>query len=664
MCGIAGFIDSSRSVASDELAVIAERMSRTLTHRGPDDGGVWVDADSGVALGHRRLSIVDLSAEGHQPMRSADGRFVLVYNGEIYNFAEMRELLESAGHRFRGHSDTEVLVAGFSQWGIDETLKKTVGMFALASWDRTKRTLHLARDRMGEKPLYYGRQGGVFMFCSELKALQGHPKWHGEIDREAVALLLRYAYVPAPHSIYRGIRKLTPGTVLTLNYDELAAGADAVVPRAYWCARERAEAADANPFAGSAEEAVEALEAILSKSVRSQMVADVPVGAFLSGGIDSTTVVALMQSQSAVPVKTFSIGFHEDGYDEAPHAKAVARHLGTDHTELYVTPGEAMSVIPTLPQLYDEPFADSSQIPTYLVAALARRQVTVSLSGDGGDELFWGYPRYGITHSSWRTFGSVPAFVRRGLSALMHSAPAAILNAALQFSTPLTTRRRRTRIEWQQIADVLRHPDGDSFYRTSVSICHDPMALVRGASESSDVFMNESRRSTLADFRKRMMFFDAIGYLPDDILVKVDRAGMSVSLETRMPLLDHRVVEFAWRLPMDLRVREGEGKWLLRQVLFKYVPKALVERPKMGFSLPINAWLRGPLRDWAESLLAESRLKSEGYFEPDRVRSAWEAHLSGRVDQHSLLWTVLMFQSWLDGMERPQRAHAAALRTA
>jgi asparagine synthase (glutamine-hydrolysing) len=639
-------------------------MSRTLTHRGPDDGGVWVDADNGVALGHRRLSIVDLSAEGHQPMRSADGRFVLVYNGEIYNFSEIRDILESAGHRFRGHSDTEVLLAGFCQWGIDETLKKTVGMFALALWDTAARRLHLARDRMGEKPLYYGRQGSVFMFCSELKALRVHPKWRGDIDRDAVAMLMGYAYVPTPQSIYRDIRKLTPGSILTLNYDELA-GATTSTPRPYWCARERAEIADATPFSGTAEEAVDALDTLLHQSVRSQMVADVPVGAFLSGGIDSSAVVALMQSHSSVPVKTFSIGFHEDGYDEAPYAREVARHLGTEHTELYVTSDEAMSVIPNLPQLYDEPFGDSSQIPTYLVSALARRHVTVSLSGDGGDELFWGYPRYGITHSSWQKFASVPGFVRKGLSTALSATPAAVLNGALQLSTPLTRRRRWTQTEWRHIASVLRHPDRDSLYRSSVSHCDNPAGLVVGATGSSDLITDEPNRSTtLTDFRKRMMYFDAVGYLPDDILVKVDRAGMSVSLETRMPLLDHRVVEFAWRLPMDIRVRGGQGKWLLRQVLFKYVPPALVERPKMGFSLPVDSWLRGPLREWAEALLAESRLKREGYFHPESVRRVWEAHLSGRVDQRSLLWNVLMFQSWLDGVASPQAARVAALRTA
>jgi asparagine synthase (glutamine-hydrolysing) len=655
MCGITGFVETSRTSGAEALRAVAARMSATLTHRGPDDGGVWIDVDSGVALGHRRLSIVDLSPEGHQPMRSADGRFVLVYNGEIYNFGELRTSLESFGHRFRGHSDTEVLLAGFCHWGVAATLRKTVGMFALAVWDATHRTLQLARDRMGEKPLYYGWHGGVFLFGSELKALHVHPAWRGDIDRDAVALLMRYGYVPAPYSIYRGIHKLAAGAILTLNYDELSA-ARAPQPQEYWSARERAQEADADPFAGNEAEAIAALEAVLSESVKLQMVADVPVGAFLSGGIDSATVVALMQSHSTRPVKTFSIGFHEDGYDEAPHARSVARHLGTDHTELYVTANEAMSVIPTLPRLYDEPFADSSQIPTYLVAALARRHVTVSLSGDGGDELFWGYPRYGAAYRSWQTIASVPTFAQKGLRALLRSTPAPVLNAALQFSTPSTARRRRTRSEWRHVATVLNDRNGDSFYRTVMSHWLDPRALIRGAGEPADVFTDTSRMSTLSDFRKRMMFFDAISYLPDDILVKVDRAGMSVSLETRMPLLDHRVVEFAWRLPMDLKLRGGHGKWLLRQVLFKHVPRALVERPKMGFGLPIDSWLRGPLREWAEGLLAESRLTNEGYFNATSVRRAWAAHLSGRLDQHSLLWNVLMFQSWLEHTHNPTTA--------
>jgi asparagine synthase (glutamine-hydrolysing) len=663
MCGIAGFVDRSCSVGPDELAAIASRMSGTLTHRGPDDGGVWVDAASGVALGHRRLSIVDLSPEGHQPMRSADGRFVLVYNGEIYNFRELRASLEVVGERFRGHSDTEVLLAGFCRWGIVDTLKKTVGMFGLALWDTATRTLHLARDRMGEKPLYYGWHRGTLLFCSELKALQAHPRWEGGIDRDAVALLMRYGYVPAPHSIYRGIRKLTPGTVLAFRCDNAAASPPAVA-EAFWSPRELAEATDADPFSGSEAEAIDALEAALSEAVRLQMVADVPVGAFLSGGIDSATVVALMQSHSARPVKTFSIGFQEANYNEAPHARAVASHLGTDHTELYVTADEAMSVIPTLPRLYDEPFADSSQIPTYLVAALARQQVTVSLSGDGGDELFYGYSRYGLAYRSWQRMATVPSFVQKRLRTIIRSTPAEVLNTMLRLSTPSIARRRRSRGEWLQVADALRDTSGDSLYRTVMSHWLEPAALIHDASEAADVFGDQLRLPRLSDFRKRMMFLDAISYLPDDILVKVDRAAMSVSLETRVPLLDHRVVELAWRMPIDFKIRDGAGKWLLRQVLYRHVPRALVERPKMGFGLPIDTWLRGPLRDWAESLLGERRLQHGGYFNAASVRKTWDEHLSGRADQHSLLWNVLMFQAWLESLESPYPARIAALRTA
>jgi len=647
MCGIVGFIDSLKSSGPEALHAIVGRMSGTLVHRGPDDSGSWAEAASGVALGHRRLSILDLSPQGHQPMRSANGRFVTVFNGEIYNFAELREDLESAGRRFRGSSDTEVLLEGFSEWGFEQTLKKCVGMFALALWDASQHTLYLARDRMGEKPLYYGWQRGVFVFGSELKALRAHPEWHADIDRNSLTLLMRYGYVPAPYSIYRGIQKLPPGAFLSLNRRSLTPG-DNPIPRAYWSAREAAESGAANPFAGSDAEATAALDGVLRQSIKQQMVADVPLGAFLSGGIDSSTVVALMQAQSTRPVKTFSIGFFEEDYNEARQAKAVARHLGTDHTELYVTADEAMRIIPSLPHLYDEPFADSSQIPTYFVAQLARRHVTVSLSGDGGDELFWGYSRYESAYQAWKTITSIPKLALTGVGALISATPSSILNAALQLSTPSIARRRRSRSEWKQVALLLQESGSESLYRAFVSDWLDPSALVSRGTEPPDAFTDRSRRASLSDFRQRIMYLDAISYLPDDILAKVDRAGMSVSLETRMPLLDHRVVEFAWSVPLRLKQRNGQGKWLLRQVLDKYVPNELVDRPKMGFGLPIASWLRGPLRDWAHTLLAESRLKSEGYFDPALVRKAWNEHLSGRADQHSLLWNVLMFQSWLE----------------
>jgi asparagine synthase (glutamine-hydrolysing) len=647
MCGIVGFVDTLKTSSSETLHGTVQGMAATLIHRGPDDGGSWVDPTCGVALGHRRLSILDLSPEGHQPMRSADGRFVVVFNGEIYNFLELREELESDGRVFRGTSDTEVLLEGFSRWGFPQTLTKCVGMFALAVWDRSDRVLYLARDRMGEKPLYYGWQGNVFVFGSELKALRSHPQWRADIDRDALTLLMRYGYVPAPHCIYRGIHKLPPGAFLTLYHANFRPG-DIPVPRVYWSARQAAESGSAAPFAGSDAEAITALEALLRRSIKLQMVADVPLGAFLSGGIDSSTVVALMQAQSSRPVKTFSIGFSEADYNEAPQAKAVAEHLGTDHTELYISSDEAINLIPSLSRVYDEPFGDSSQIPTCLVAQLARRDVTVSLSGDGGDELFCGYSRYDTADYAWKTLGSLPKVARRGVSTLMSAMPSSVLNGALQLSTPSLSRRRRSRSEWKNVASVLQESTSELFYRLYVSEWLEPSALVSGATEPPDAMTDKSRWARLPDFRHRMMYIDAISYLPDDILVKVDRAGMSVSLETRMPLLDHRIVEFAWSVPLRLKRRDGRGKWLLRQVLYKYVPSRLVDRPKMGFGLPIAAWLRGPLRDWAQTLLAESRLKHETYFNATLVRRAWNEHLSGNVDQHSLLWNVLMFQSWLE----------------
>ena len=647
MCGIVGFIDTFKSAGPEALDAIVERMATTLSHRGPDDDGSWVDAACGVAIGHRRLSIIDLSPEGHQPMRSADGRFIVVFNGEIYNFTDLRQELESGGCTFRGTSDTEVLLEGFSRWGVEQTLQKSVGMFALALWDRADRVLYLARDRMGEKPLYYGWQGSAFVFGSELKALRAHPRWQADIDRNALTLLMRYGYVPTPHSIYQGIRKLPPGTFLALDHANLRP-AEVPIPQAYWSARRAAESGQANPFAGPDAEAITALDGLLRRSIKLQMIADVPLGAFLSGGVDSSTVVALMQAQSSRPVKTFSIGFSEADYNEAPQAKAVAAHLGTDHTELYISADEAIKLIPSLSGVYDEPLGDSSQIPTCFVSHLARRHVTVSLSGDGGDELFCGYSRYDTADGAWRVLASMPTVARRSVAALISATPSRVLNGALQLSTPSMPRRRRSGPEWKQVASVLRHDAADLFYQTSVSDWLEPARLVIGGHEPAHAFTDISQRASLPGFRERMMYLDAISYLPDDILVKVDRAGMSVSLETRMPLLDHRVVEFAWSVPLGMKHRDGRGKWLLRQVLYKYVPSVLVDRPKMGFGLPIAEWLRGPLRDWAHALLSESRLREDGYLNPPVVRKAWNEHLSGRVDEHSLLWNVLMFQSWLE----------------
>jgi asparagine synthase (glutamine-hydrolysing) len=644
MCGIVGLLGPA-GTEGGALAALAEQMSSCLAHRGPDDSGVWVDEAAGLALGHRRLSILDLSPTGHQPMASHCGRYVISFNGEIYNYLDIRHELEAGGSRpqWRGHSDTEVILAAVARWGIPAALERMTGMFALAVWDRAERTLHIARDRLGEKPLYYGWLEGAFVFASELKALRQHPRWKGEIDRGALALFLRHGYIPAPYSIYQGIRKLMPGALLSVRPD--GSGRETT----YWSAREIAERGLAQPFEGSDSEAVAELERLLFRAVGRQMVADVPLGAFLSGGVDSSTVVALMQAQSSRPVKTFTIGFREEGHNEAEHAKAVARHLGTEHTELYVTPAEARETIPRLPQLYDEPFSDSSQIPTFLVAQLARRKVTVSLSGDGGDELFGGYNRHFIGGGLWDKIGWLPRGARGLIAGAITTVSPAHWN---RFLTPLMNlvpgqlRYPNPGERLHKLALVLGARDPDEIYRGLTSQWKRPASVVLSSAEPATALGNGHDSAALPDLTQRMMFLDLIGYLPDDILVKVDRAAMGVSLETRVPMLDHQVVEFAWRVPLSLKIRDGQGKWLLRQVLYRHVPRELIERPKTGFSVPIGDWLRGPLRSWAESLLGESRLREEGFFDPTLIRQRWDEHLAGRRDWQESLWTVLMFQAW------------------
>ncbi len=646
MCGITGFWQSQHH-RTDPLQLIAQRMSDKLLHRGPDDGGIWVDETAGIALGHRRLAVVDLSPEGHQPMLSADGRYVIVFNGEIYNFLELRRQLEQLGHRFRGHCDTSVMLASFSQWGLDAALKRFIGMFAFALWDRQERILHLGRDRMGEKPLYYGWMGNTFLFGSELKALQAHPQWQGEIDRNALALFLRHSYIPAPYSIYKGIYKLPPGTTLTLTTADIQSPPP---PVPYWSAKSVAEFGARHPFSGNEAEAIEQLDYLLRDSIRQQIIADVPLGAFLSGGIDSSTVVSLMQAQSNRPVKTFSIGFYEEVYNEAQHAKAVAQHLGCDHTELYVTPEEAIAVIPKLPTLYDEPFSDSSQIPTFLVSQLARQQVTVSLSGDGGDELFAGYDRYFLGRSIWEKIGWMPQSVRQvGADALTALSPQTWdkLFAGLGSLLPTRLRQRRPGDTLHKLAEIFAVDSPDTLYRRLVSNWKQPESVVLGSLEPPTTLTDPREWARLPEFTQRMMFLDTVAYLPDDILTKVDRASMGVSLEARVPFLDHRLVEFAWQIPLEMKLRNGQGKWLLRQVLYKYVPQKLIERPKMGFGVPIDYWLRGPLRDWAEALLDEKRLHEEGFFNPQPIREKWTEHLSGERNWQYYLWDVLMFQAWL-----------------
>ena len=642
MCGIAGFLAAS---AVADLESPARRMADTLVHRGPDDGGVWVDGASGVALAHRRLAILDLSPAGRQPMISDCGRYVIVFNGEIYNHLDLRK--ELGKRAWRGHSDTETLLAGFEAWGVGETLKRAVGMFALVLWDRRDRSLMLARDRFGEKPLYYGWQGDSFLFGSELKSLVAHPAWHGEVDRDALALFIRYGYVPLPRSIWRGVAKLLPGSILILPADTPAGVLPA--PTFYWRARDLANAGVCNDL--DAQAAADELELRLRRAIARQMVADVPLGAFLSGGVDSSTVVALMQAQSERPVKTFTIGFAEGDYNEADYAKAVAAHLGTEHTELYVSPADAMAVIARLPGMYDEPFGDVSQIPTHLVAAMARQHVTVSLSGDGADELFGGYNRYFLGRAIWRGMRWLPLGLRR----LTGQGITAVSPARWDSLGRLLPRRFRQPMigdRAHKLASIVTAARAEDVYRWLISHEREPERIVVDGRESRQACElwadHEMRILQRTDFSERMMFNDLMGYLTDDILCKVDRAAMATSLETRAPFLDHQVAEFAWRLPLHMKIRDGQGKWLLRQVLYRYVPRTLIERPKQGFGVPIDAWLRGPLREWAESLLDESRLRREGFFHPEQIRRKWEEHLSGRRNWQYWLWNVLMFQAWLE----------------
>jgi asparagine synthase (glutamine-hydrolysing) len=658
MCGIAGFIGT----AVEDRQQILRRMTETLVHRGPDDAGYWFDDRVGVALGHRRLSILDLSPAGHQPMLSPSDRYAIVFNGEIYNHHAIRAELERSGlaPAWRGHSDTETLLAAVDAWGLRRSLDRCVGMFALALWDRQQRRLNLARDRAGEKPLYYGVQNGVFLFGSELKALRAHPAFHGEIDREALALYLRHNYVPDPYSIYRGIHKLSPGAMVEVDEHRIP-----TAPVRYWDATEVAAQGQATPFEGSDSDALTRLESVLGQAVADQMIADVPLGAFLSGGIDSSLIVALMQARSTRPVKTFTIGFEDDAYNEAGHARAVAAHLGTDHTEMVVTPAEAIAIVPRLPGMYDEPFADSSQIPTALLCSLARRHVTVSLSGDAGDELFGGYTRYMLASRVWRAVSRVPAPIRRLAARALVSLSPEQWDAVARGIGPLLPGRMHVSHPGDKMhkgAALLHHEGLPDVYRSLISQWDRPDLVCIGTPEARSRLEDLMASGGALRPEEAMMLWDLSSYLPGDILVKVDRAAMAASLETRVPMLDHRVVELAWSLPFQMRVRDGEGKWLLRQLLYRRVPRALIDRPKMGFGVPIDSWLRGPLQEWAEALLSESRLKSEGFFDPAVIRNRWQEHLAGRRNWAYSIWTVLMFQSWY--AEQPAAGRPAAARPA
>jgi asparagine synthase (glutamine-hydrolysing) len=642
MCGITGFWDIATRSNYEERIELIQRMTKTLYHRGPDSDGVWIDRDVAISLGHRRLSILDLSPLGHQPMQSENQRYMLVFNGEIYNFKELTTELIALGHRFRGSSDTEVMLAAFTEWGIEPAVQKFTGMFAFALWDRQEQTLHLGRDRIGEKPLYYGTIDRTFIFASELKALKTHPNWQGKIDRNALGLFFKYNYIPAPHTIYQDIFKLLPGTILTISRDDIHA---LTQPKPYWSLSTVVTAGQQNPFVGDETAAIEKLEELLRGTISQQMISDVPIGAFLSGGVDSSTTVAIMQSISTQPIKTFTIGFTEESYNEAPYAAVVAKHLGTDHTELYVTPAEINAVIPTLPTIYDEPFADSSQIPTILVSQLAKSQVTVSLSGDAGDEIFGGYNRYFLGKKFQRNILPIPAMLRKiGSTAISSLSPqqwdSLVKSLGIKYPTPGD--------RLHKLSNILGCLDEWSFYDRLVSCWQNDQNPVMDAAISHHPLINDSSGYTSSSFTSEMMLADTLTYLPDDILVKVDRASMSVSLESRIPFLDRQIIEFAWSLPMSMKLRDNQSKWILRQLLYKYVPKEAIERPKQGFGIPIDRLLRTSLRDWAESLLDRSKIESAGYLNYPLIRQKWDEHQSGLRNWQHHLWSVLMFQAWLE----------------
>jgi len=637
MCGIVGYWNKQGANVST-----VEQMALRIQHRGPDSAGTWLNKEGELAMAHRRLAVLDLSPAGHQPMLSPCNRFVLTFNGEIYNHLELRVELERQGGNFnwRGSSDTETLLAALRYWGLEKTLKKLNGMFAFALWDNVEKTLSLARDRMGEKPLYYGHNNGCFFFGSELKVFKAHPQWQAEIDRDALALFMRHNNVPAPWSIYKGIKKLSPAHYVVIT----DSGRQVSKPYCYW---NLVEIAEQEAVTGDAESLTNGLDSLLRDSVKIRMASDVPLGTFLSGGFDSTIVTALMQAQSTKPIKTFTIGFNEQGYNEATHAKAVAKHLGTEHTELYVTPAEAMGVIPQLPSIWDEPFSDSSQIPTLLVSQLARQHVTVSLSGDGGDELFYGYSRYELGNNIWSKLRLLPFPARQLMASFMQVFPGKSVEYLMQF-LPKRFQIPNFADRLPKFAGVIKQKSAAGYYQNLISHWKHPDQLVLGATEPETIFNHSDRQPKLTDFREQMMFLDSVTYLPDDILTKVDRASMAVSLEARVPLLDHRVVEFAWKLPMSMKNKNGKGKHILREVLYRYVPRELMERPKMGFGVPIDEWLRGPLREWGEELLSEKRLREEGFFNPVPIRKMWQEHVSGKRRWHYYLWDVLMFQAWLD----------------
>jgi len=668
MCGITGLFCKHWSASPDGIGAVLEDMGDAIAHRGPDDEGVWVDDSANIALGHRRLSVLDLSPAGHQPMHSKNGHYVIVFNGEIYNHLELRRQLADGGWQsieWKGHSDTETLLACFAAWGVEESLRRSVGMFAFALWDRHEKRLYLTRDRMGEKPLYYGWCNGAFVFASELKALRKYPGFNNEIDRNVLALYFRYNYVPSPYSIYKGIYKLEPGCLLEINAEGIKSplkkapqaplSQPGISLNCWWSLQKVAETGQSE-LRTNEQDVLKQLESSLRDSIRLQSIADVPLGAFLSGGVDSSLIVALMQTHNDIPVKTFSIGFKEQGYDEAMYASAVANHLGTDHNELYVSPEEARAIIPDLPRLYDEPYADSSQIPTHLISRLARQHVTVALTGDAGDELFGGYNRYFWSRKIWNRVAWLPRALRNYLISAITVIPPKkwdLLYHLIQRSLLVSKDVELFGDKLHKLADRLTSAQNlNDLYFNLVSEWKHPNELVIDAKEPESLITKRDDWPSLPDHEHLMMYLDSMTYLPDDILCKVDRAAMGVSLETRIPFLDHRVVELAWRLPLDMKIRSGQGKWALRQILYKYVPSELIERPKQGFSIPLGEWLRGPLRDWAENLLDPVRLKQEGFLRHEPIHEKWIEHLSGKRNWEHQLWSVLMFQAWLESQQK------------
>jgi asparagine synthase (glutamine-hydrolysing) len=649
MCGLAGFLGFP--VPASDVPALLNRMASTLVHRGPDDQGTWIEASAGVGLAHRRLSIQDLSPLGAQPMHSAGGRFVIAYNGEVYNFPDLRSELTARGHSFRGGSDTEVMLAAFEEWGVRDAVPRFIGMFAFAVWDAREHCLWLCRDRIGVKPLYVGHVGDSLVFGSELKSIRCIPGFDRTVDREALALFMRHDYVPGPYSIYASVGKLPPGVLA--RYEAGADGRPLETRYTWWSV----EQAVSNPIAipGDDEGAIQQLEALLLDSIRMRMIADVPLGVLLSGGVDSSTVTALAQSISAGPVKTFTIGFEDEGFNEAHHAHDVARHLRTEHTELYISPDDALKVVPHLATINDEPFGDSSQIPTLLVSQLARRRVTVALSGDGGDEFFYGYGRYTTAESVWRRLGRVPYRLRLIGAQLIEALPPALIDATLPWASARFGQygaRGTPSQRLHRLARVAREPDWFHFYRGIVSRWSEHDGVVRQGSDAYHLLADPPAWMRALSPSAYMATADIQSYLCDDILAKVDRASMSIGLELRQPLLDHRVAEFALAMPLTRKYRNGQMKWLLRQVAYRHVPAALLDRPKQGFEMPLGAWLRGSLRGWAEALLDPRRLAADGFLNPEPVRRCWEAHVSGRRDFSGKLWDVLMFQSWIDEEQR------------